>query len=135
MYLVTLRCHGMVSHRPHHVIPLEGDPARLGVRTAQLVYHLVPEQRSVAQVLVDGVGGHLGDVLRRLGLNVERDEAVRHQVVHRLKPLLPYKVLAIVEKAVVQGLVSEPGTTTTTRSCCVMMVVDYRGASTGKYTV
>lgn len=92
----------------HPVVPLEGDPAGLAASTAQPVHHLVLEQRGVAQVLVDGVGGHLGDVLRRLGLDVEGDEGVRHQVVDRLEPLLADKVLAVVEQSVVEGLVAEP---------------------------
>lgn len=59
-------------------------------------------------MLVDGIGGHFGDVLRRLGLDVERDERVRHQVVDRLEPLLPDKVLSIVEQPVVEGLLTKP---------------------------
>lgn len=62
-------------------------------------------------MLVDGIGGHFGDVLRRLGLDVEGDERVRHEVVDRLEPLLPDKVLPIVEQPVVEGLVSKPGET------------------------
>lgn len=60
-------------------------------------------------MLVDGIGGHSGDVLRRLGLDVEGDERVRHQVVDRLEPLLPNKVLPIVEQPVVEGLMAKPG--------------------------
>lgn len=59
-------------------------------------------------MLVDGVGGHFGDVLGRLGLDVEGDERVRHQVVDRLEPLLPDEVLPVVEQPVVEGLVTEP---------------------------
>lgn len=59
-------------------------------------------------MLVDRIGGHLGDVLRRLGLNVEGDERVRDEVVDRLEPLLPDKVLPIVEQPVVEGLVTKP---------------------------
>lgn len=59
-------------------------------------------------MLVDGIGGHFGDVLRRLGLNVEGDERVRHEVVDRLEPLLPDEVLPIVEQPVVEGLVTKP---------------------------
>lgn len=59
-------------------------------------------------MLVDGVGGHLGDVLRRLGLDVEGDERVRDEVVDRLEPLLPDEVLPIVEQPVVEGLVTKP---------------------------
>lgn len=60
-------------------------------------------------MLVDGVSGHFGDVLRRLGLNVESDEGVRHKVVDRLEPLLPDKVLSVIEQSVVEGLVPKPG--------------------------
>lgn len=59
-------------------------------------------------MLVDGIGGHLGDVLRRLGLDVEGDERVRDEVVDRLEPLLPDEVLSIVEQPVVEGLVAKP---------------------------
>lgn len=59
-------------------------------------------------MLVDRIGGHLGDVLGRLGLDVEGDERVRHQVVDRLEPLLPDEVLPIVEQPVVEGLLTEP---------------------------
>lgn len=62
-------------------------------------------------MLVDGIGGHFGDVLRRLGLDVEGDERVRDEVVDRLEPLLPDKVLAIVEQPVVEGLVTKPAET------------------------
>lgn len=62
-------------------------------------------------MLVDGVGGHLGDVLGRLGLDVEGDERVRDQVVDRLEPLLPDEVLPIVEQPVVEGLVSKSAET------------------------
>lgn len=66
-------------------------------------------ERGVAHVLVDGVDGHLGDVLGGLGLDVERDQAVRHQVVDGLEALLPDKVLPIVVEAEVSGLVAEAG--------------------------
>lgn len=59
-------------------------------------------------MLVDGIGGHFGNVLRRLGLDVEGDERVRHEVVDRLEPLLPDEVLPIVEQPVVEGLVTKP---------------------------
>lgn len=59
-------------------------------------------------MLVDRIGGHLGDVLRRLGLNVEGDKRVRDEVVDRLEPLLPHEVLPIVEQPVVEGLVTKP---------------------------
>lgn len=52
-------------------------------------------------MLVDGIGGHLGNVLSCFGLDVESYEAIGDQVMHRLKPLFSYKVLAIVEKPVV----------------------------------
>lgn len=105
-----LKFLGSLSHqeRTHLFVPLEGDPARLSAPTAQPVNHLVLEQRGVAKVLVDGVGGHLGDVLRRLGLDIEGDERVCDQVVDRLEPLLPDKVLPIVEQSVVKSLVPEP---------------------------
>lgn len=60
-------------------------------------------------MLVDGVGSHLGDVLRRLGLDIEGDERVCDQVVDGLEPLLPDKVLPIVEQSVVKSLLPEPG--------------------------
>ena len=66
-------------------------------------------ERGVAHMLVDGVDGHLGDVLCGLGLDVERYQAVRHQVVDGLEALLPNKVLPIVVEAEVPGLVSEAG--------------------------
>lgn len=72
------------------------------------MHRLVLQQRGVTQMLVDGIGGHLGDVLRRPGLDVEGDERVRHQVVDRLEPLLPDEVLPIVEQPVVEGLVTKP---------------------------
>lgn len=43
-----------------------------------------------------------------LCLDVECDQAVRHQVVDGLKPLLSHKVFTIVIKAEVSGLVAEP---------------------------
>lgn len=95
--------------KPHPFIPLEGDPAWFRVAATQPVHHFVLKQRGVAEVLIDGVGGHFGDVLRRLGLNVESDEGVRHEVVDGLKPLLPNKVLPVVEQSVVEGLVPKPG--------------------------
>lgn len=52
-------------------------------------------------MLVDRVGGHLGNVLSCFGLDVESYEAVCDQVMHRLKPLLSHKVFAIVEEPVV----------------------------------
>ncbi len=60
-------------------------------------------------MLVDGVRGHFGDVLRRLGLDVESDEGVRHEVMDRLEPLLPDKMLPVIEQSVVEGLVPKPG--------------------------
>lgn len=72
------------------------------------MHRLVLQQRGVSQMLVDGIGGHLGDVLRRLGLDVEGDERVRDEVVDRLEPLLPDEVLPIVEQPVVEGLVTKP---------------------------
>lgn len=60
-------------------------------------------------MLVDWVSGHFGDILRCLSLNVESNECVRHKVMDRLEPLLPNKVLPVVEQSVVEGLVSEPG--------------------------
>lgn len=60
-------------------------------------------------MLIDGVSGHFGNVLRRLGLNVESYESVRHKVMDRLKPLLPDKVLPVIEQSVVEGLVPKPG--------------------------
>lgn len=71
------------------------------------MHHLVLEQRGVAKVLVDGVSGHFGNVLRRLGLNVESDEGVCHEVVDRLEPLLSDKVLPVVKQSVVEGLVAK----------------------------
>lgn len=62
-------------------------------------------------MLVDGIGGHFGDVLRRLGLDVEGDERVCDEVVDRLEPLLPDEVLPIVEQPVVEGLVAKPAET------------------------
>lgn len=44
-----------------------------------------------------------------LGLDVERDQAVCHQVVDGLEPLLTHKVLPVVVEAEVPGLVAEPG--------------------------
>lgn len=75
------------------------------------MHRLVLEERGVAQMLVDGVGGHFGDVLRRLGLDVEGDEGVGHEVMDRLEPLLPDEVLPIVEQPVVEGLVTKPAET------------------------
>lgn len=92
----------------HSFVPLECDPAWFRASAAQPVHRLVLQQRGVTQVLVDGVGGHFGDVLGRLGLDVEGDERVRHQVVDRLEPLLPDEVLPVVEQPVVEGLVTEP---------------------------
>lgn len=43
-----------------------------------------------------------------LGLDVEGDQAVCHQVVDGLEPLLAHKVLPIVVEAEVPGLVAEP---------------------------
>lgn len=60
-------------------------------------------------MLIDGVSGHFGDILRCLGLDVERDECVRHKVMDRLEPLFPDKVLPIVEQSVVEGLVPKSG--------------------------
>lgn len=95
-------------------------------------------QSGVAHVLVDGVDGHLGDVLRRLTeeiidvnvsvllledgfkaqrrpevshlcLDVERDEAVCDQVVDGLEPLLSDEVLPVMVEAEVSRLVPKPG--------------------------
>lgn len=99
----------MNSHKTHPFIPLEGDSAWFCAPTAQPVHHLVLEQRSVTKMLVDGVRGHFGNVLSSLGLDVESDEGVRHEVVDRLEPLLPDKVLPIIEQSVVEGLVTKPG--------------------------
>lgn len=60
-------------------------------------------------MLVDGVSGHFGDVLRRLGLDIKSDKRVCHKVVDRLEHLLPDKVLPVIEQSVVEGLVSKPG--------------------------
>lgn len=60
-------------------------------------------------MLIDRVRGHFGDVLCSLGLDVKSDEGIRHEVMDRLKPLLPNKVFPIIEQSVVEGLVSEPG--------------------------
>lgn len=62
-------------------------------------------------MLVDGIGGHFGDVLRRLGLDVEGDERICDEVVNRLEPLLPDEVLPIVEQPVVEGLVTNSAET------------------------
>lgn len=76
-----LLCSGdMNSHKTHPFISLEGDPAWFCASTAQPVHHLVLEQRGVTEMLIDRVSGHLGDVLRRLGLNVESYEGIRHKV-------------------------------------------------------
>lgn len=105
-----LLCSGdMNSHKAHPFISLEGDPAWFCASTAQPVHHLVLEQRGVTEMLVDGVRGHFGDVLRRLGLDVESDEGVSHKVMDRLEPLLTDKVLPVVEQSVVEGLVPKPG--------------------------
>lgn len=93
---------------PHLFVPLEGDPLEFGPPSAQPVRHLVPQKGRVAQVFVDRVGGHLGDVLCSLGLDVECDQGICHQVMDRLKSLLPDKVLAIIEESVVQSLICEP---------------------------
>lgn len=85
----------------HLVILLEGDFLGLRSSSAQALAHRVPQQCRVAHMLVDGVGGHLGDVLGSFGLDVQSYEAVRDQVMHRLKPLLSHKVFAIVEEPVV----------------------------------
>lgn len=89
---------------PHPFIPLEGDPAWFCASTAQPVHHFVLQQRGVTKMLVDGVGGHFGDVLCRLGLNIEGNKGVSHKVMDRLKPLLPNKVLPVIEQSVVEGL-------------------------------
>lgn len=60
-------------------------------------------------MLVDGVRGHLSNVLCSLGLNVKRDERIRDEVMDRLEPLLPNKVLPVVEQSVVESLVPKPG--------------------------
>ena len=82
-------------------LSLEGNPLELRPSSAQPVCHLVPQQGRVAQVFIDRIGGHLGDVLCCLGLNVECDQGIRHQVMDRLKSLIPDKVLAIIEESVV----------------------------------
>lgn len=73
------------------------------------MHHFVLEQRRVTKMLVDGVCGHFGDVLRCLGLDVKSDERVRHEVMDGLEPLLPDKVLPIIEQSVVKSLVPKPG--------------------------
>lgn len=97
------------NNKTYLFIPLEGDPARFGASAAQPVNRLVLEQRGVTKVLVDGVCGHLGNVLSSLGLDVKRDERVCHEVMDGLEPLLPDKVLPIVEQSVVESLVPKPG--------------------------
>lgn len=64
----------------HLALILEGDLPRWGVTSAEPLRSSVPTLGRVSHVLVDGVGGHAGDVLSRLRLDVECDEAVRHQV-------------------------------------------------------
>lgn len=99
----------MSNNKTHLFIPLEGDPARFGASATQPVNRLVLEQRGVTKVLVDGVRGHLGNVLCSLGLDVKRDERIRDEVMDGLEPLLPDKVLPVVEQSVVESLVPEPG--------------------------
>lgn len=117
-------------------------PAAGGVGLVRAALHLVFQgvllvQGGVAHVLVDGVDGHLSDVLRglkkrrtdvrvtvkvtvtrrsgrtnpewHLSLDVERDEAVCHQVVDGLEPLLAHKMLPIVIQPEVSGLIPKPG--------------------------
>lgn len=60
-------------------------------------------------MLIDRVRGHLGNVLCSLGLDVKRDERVRDEVMDRLEPLLPDKVLPVIEQSVVESLVPKPG--------------------------
>lgn len=95
----------------HPFLFLEGHPAWFGASTAQSVHHFVLEQRRITKVLINGVGGHFGNVLRCLCLDVKSDEGVRHQVVDRLKPLLPHKVLSIIKQSVVESLMPKPGLT------------------------
>ena len=93
---------------PNLVLLLEGDPFGWCVCRAQPVCGAVaPQEGAAGQVLVDGVGGHAGDVRRGVTLDVERDQAVRHQVVHRLKPLLTHKVLPVIKQSVVQSLITK----------------------------
>lgn len=62
-------------------------------------------QGGVAHVLVDGVDGHLRYVFSCFGLNVQRDQTVRHQVVDRLEAFFPHKMLPIVKETEVSGLI------------------------------
>lgn len=99
----------------HPFVPLEGDPAWLCASSAQSMHRFVFEQRRVAEMLVDWIGGHFGYVLRCLGLDVKSDEGVRHQVVDRLKPLLTNKMLPVIKQPVVEGLGSKSGEEITDR--------------------
>lgn len=91
------------------VLSLEGDLTGFSASPAQPVPHLVLQQGCVAQVFIDGVGGHLGDVLCCLGLDVECDQPICHKVVDGLKALLPDKVFPIMVEAEVLGLISKAG--------------------------
>lgn len=62
-------------------------------------------QGGVAHVLVDGVDGHLRDVFRRFGLDVQRDQTVCYQVVDGLEAFLPDEMLPIVKETEVSGLI------------------------------
>lgn len=62
-------------------------------------------QSGVAHVLIDGVDGHLRYVFSGFGLDVQRDQTIRYQVVNGLEALLPNKMLPIVKQTEVSGLV------------------------------
>lgn len=66
-----------------------------------------------------------GDRRAHLGLDVECDQSVSHQVVDGLEPLLAHKVLPVVVQAEVPGLVAEPGSVR--RRLCVRTSVDISG--------
>lgn len=74
---------------------------RFVFRPAQPSGHFFSEESGISNVFVDRVCGHFCNVLSSLGLYVECDQAIGHQVVDGLEPLLTHKVLPIMEEPVV----------------------------------
>lgn len=80
---------------------LESNFFGLRAGPVESVSDFVPQERGIAQVLVDGVCGHLGNVLCCLGLNIESDETVCNQIMNRLETFFSHKVLSIMKESVV----------------------------------
>lgn len=72
----------MKRYAPHLFILQESNFFGLRAGPVESVSDFVPQERGVAQMLIDGVCGHLGDVFCCLCLNIESNEAICNQIVN-----------------------------------------------------